>query len=341
MLRLTLIALWAASSVSVSTAMESPTSEYTSTDENQCVPIEKNEIGASFKMQCHGYAPYEVIHEGFDGRSWISLRYKGHEVGLHDATMRFAHGGFPGKSNSVIEWRGSWHSGQFVPHALIYRMSSADEEGKEHTRLLIVRLAGSQSTVIGYTEGTDDESKARRLADNDRDTYNKPENALDIANAPAPACPAPTVSDNGWLQMNNRDVGVSLRAPSKYHEKHYAVTIGDYIGMTIRADQYEDIAFHLVKGDGQLEQHKTDRQRDYEGYSECVEVIHGHRAIIQSFRGGGVIYDEHDSYPPYSIAGAYEVGPGIFLQFAGSARTRQLQEEQLSIIRTIEFLHSK
>jgi hypothetical protein len=149
-------------------AGQSPTSKYTSTAEKQCRVLEEHEQGASFKMLCRGCAPYEVIHEGYDGRSWLSLRYRGRDIDLHGSTMRFAPGAFPAKTNDVVEWRGLWHGADFVPYALIYRMSRTDPvAGREYTRLIVLRLAGEKSSVIGYAEGGDEDTKAKRMADKD------------------------------------------------------------------------------------------------------------------------------------------------------------------------------
>jgi hypothetical protein len=150
-------------------AAQSPTSEYTSTAEKQCKLLEEEEQGAAFKMLCHGYAPYELIHEGYDGRSWISLRYRGRDIDLHESTMHFARwGAFPAKTNNVVEWRGVSRGREFVPYALIYRISRADPmTGRDHNGLLVVRLAGEQSRAIAYVNAAEGDVKARKIADED------------------------------------------------------------------------------------------------------------------------------------------------------------------------------
>jgi hypothetical protein len=156
---------------------------------------------------------------------------------------------------------------------------------------------------------------------------------------PAPACPPPDVSRKEWRTVSNLKVGISLRVPKKYYEKHWAVTVGNFVGATFRAGHFEELSFSVEGPEGRLlEQHKIMRQRDYEGYSECTEMISGHQAILQSFRGGGIIFDVGRSYPPYAIAGVCELRPGRILTFHGTASSRQTQEEQLAIIRTLEFI---
>ena len=161
----------------------------------------------------------------------------------------------------------------------------------------------------------------------------------DTSEPPAAACPGPRLDTKDWNAVSNLKVGISLRLPKRYHEKHWAVTVGDFTGATFRAGYFDDLQFSVEGPEGRpLEQHKIIRQADYRGYTECTEMIHGHHAVIQSFRGGGVIFDVGRSFPPYSIAGAWELRPGHILTFHGSASSRQAQEEQLAIIRTLEFI---
>ncbi len=131
--------------------------------------IEEHEGGAAFKMLCRGYPPYAVVHESYDGRSWISLRNRGRDVDLqHSTTQVVRWGAFPAKTNDVVEWRGVWHGAEFVPYAIIYRLSRTDLlSSKERTRLIVVRLAGEKSTVIGYAEGAGEDAEAKRIADED------------------------------------------------------------------------------------------------------------------------------------------------------------------------------
>jgi hypothetical protein len=109
-----------------------------------------------------------LIHEGYDGRSWLSLRFRSRDIDLQDSTMRLVPGACPAKTNDVVEWRGIWHGPEFVPYALIYRLSRTDPvASKEYTGLLVVRLAGEQSTAIAYVDAADGDAKARRIADED------------------------------------------------------------------------------------------------------------------------------------------------------------------------------
>jgi hypothetical protein len=143
-----------------------------------------------------------------------------------------------------------------------------------------------------------------------------------------------------WGMFINVEVGICLRVPATYREKHWAVTVGDYVGVTLRAGHFEELSFAVEdsKKGASLAYHKITRQPDYEGYSECTEMISGHETIVQSFRGGGFIFDDDRSYPPYAIAGVCNIMPGRILRFDGTASSRLEQEEQLAIIRTLEFM---
>jgi hypothetical protein len=154
----------------------------------------------------------------------------------------------------------------------------------------------------------------------------------------APACPAPELSQKEWRVLGDALVGITFRAPNAYHRKHWNVTVGNPIEATFRAHGFEDLSFTVEGPEGRSpEQLKIARQAGYKDYSECTETIRGHRAVIQSFRGGEIIV-RGQSYLGYSIAGGCELRPGRVLTFHGLTSSRQLQEEQLAIIRTLEFI---
>jgi hypothetical protein len=67
---------------------------------------------------------------------------------------------------------------------------------------------------------------------------------------PAPACPSPDVDTKSWQIVTLNDCRIRLKLPN-----------------------------------ANPVQNKTIRQKDYEGFTECNEVMGGREAIIQSFRG--------------------------------------------------------
>jgi hypothetical protein len=83
--------------------------------------------------------------------------------------MKAAAGTFPNKANDVVEWRGIESHGKFVPYAIIYRVEAGnDETRKSHARLVVIKLDGTRSAVIGHTEGANEEADARAMADRAR-----------------------------------------------------------------------------------------------------------------------------------------------------------------------------
>jgi hypothetical protein len=161
--------------------------------------------------------------------------------------------------------------------------------------------------------------------------------AADDSTQPAPACPASPVQQTGWRAIELVKMGVRLKMPSKYREKHWAVTVGNPIVATFRAGQVETFTLK-VDGPGarSLADHKVIRQPKYEGYTECTESISGHPAVIQAFREPGVIFTAR-WHPAFAVHAVADLGPGRVLRFSGTAATRRGQEELLAILRTIEF----
>ena len=161
--------------------------------------------------------------------------------------------------------------------------------------------------------------------------------AADVSDRPAQACAAPRVSQKSWRTVTARSCGIRLRLPPRYVEKRWAVTVGDFVGASYRAGHFDRIDITAFRGaDAQFG--KVHRQSDYHGYSECSVEIARHKATIQSFRGGGVIFDGGRSSAPFVVAATLELRPGHTLQFMCSASNRQSQDEILAILRTVQVL---
>jgi hypothetical protein len=159
---------------SVSPAMaggEKPISKFTSTARSNCISYHEDgeEGDPGFEALCHGFSGYKLEFLGGDDRSWINIQFKGERVDLYSATMKAAAGTFPNKANDVVEWRGIESHGKFVPYAIIYRVEAGnDETRKSHARLVVIKLDGTRSAVIGHTEGANEEADARAMADRAR-----------------------------------------------------------------------------------------------------------------------------------------------------------------------------
>ena len=113
-----------------------------------------------------GFGGYSPILQFDDARTWIDLKYGKEIIYLFDPTNDAAPGHFVHKANDVIEWRGRIINGKFVPHALIYRISGVDENGLNlRTRLIVFGLNKGTVTCLGHTEGTHEDTEAKKLAD--------------------------------------------------------------------------------------------------------------------------------------------------------------------------------
>jgi len=92
-----------------------------------------------------------MIDSGEEDQDWGRILYPGFV--------------FPAKTNDIIEWRGLKSKRGFEPYAIIYRVTVADEEGKDSNKLLVVSLNKGESEVLGAFSGKDENKKARELAD--------------------------------------------------------------------------------------------------------------------------------------------------------------------------------
>lgn len=146
-------------------------SKYTSTARKHCISFKEHEGEGryGFEALCPGLGGYKLEHLSDDERSWINPRFGKQTVDLYSATMHVGGGTFPHKANDVVEWRGTEKNGRFTPYAIIYRLAAGnDETRKIHTRLIVIKLDGERSTVIGHAEGANEDAEAKQMADRAR-----------------------------------------------------------------------------------------------------------------------------------------------------------------------------
>lgn len=149
-----------------------PASEFTTTNPKKVKILEDSALEKEpeidhFKHLCPGLGGYQVIHEGGDLRSWINLTFKGQTTDLMNDTLTACPGQFPAKANDVVQWRGYRRGDSFVPYAIIYRMtSSADDEKQTPIEtLIVIKLDGAKSRVVGHVSSKEGNEKAEALAD--------------------------------------------------------------------------------------------------------------------------------------------------------------------------------
>ncbi|MBB5032720.1 hypothetical protein [Prosthecobacter vanneervenii] len=168
----TLIALLLLSSATLRADEPKPDSEFTTTDPKKVKILEdssreKDTEIDHFRHLCPGLGGYQIIHEGGDLRSWINLIYDGGKTDLMNDTLSACPGQFPAKANNVVQWRGFRKGGSFMPYAVIYRMMSSADDAKQ-TRLetlVIIKLDGRKSRVVGHVDSKEGNEKAEILAD--------------------------------------------------------------------------------------------------------------------------------------------------------------------------------
>ncbi len=147
------------------------------------------------------------------------------------------------------------------------------------------------------------------------------------------------VSTSGWHLFTLPECGIRLRLPERYSEKHWAVKVGNPIGRSFRGGAFDRIDIDVRSSpQPRLGDNKIIRQSDYQGYTESTESIGGRQAILQSFRGGGVIISGGGQSTTYHAGAIWQLRPGQVLSITGDVATRQSQAEVLAVLRTVEFL---
>jgi len=150
-------------------------SVYTSLEKCDVIESSEQESDAEidyFTAECPGREGYRVFHIGGDSRSWIVIK-SGEEtvIDLYNDVMRNEPGAFPFVSGKVAEWR---YKGDSLI-ALIFRIAGSDlETGKLKSELMVVRLGGEKSCVIGISTSNE---KARMIADNNKACLSTAEHA--------------------------------------------------------------------------------------------------------------------------------------------------------------------
>jgi len=151
------------------------TSKYTSTAEKDAKVLadsskEPDVQGDYFRHLCPGLGGYQIIHEGGDARSWVNVKIGDKVSDLYGPTMEAFPAAFIAKANDVIEWRGVLEGDAFKPFAIIYRLLGAHPEtGAElPSVLLVIKLDGEKSRVVGVASGKSQGEDARAIADRNR-----------------------------------------------------------------------------------------------------------------------------------------------------------------------------
>jgi hypothetical protein len=158
------------------TNAEERVSVYTSVNVKNCLVIGGSSLESKPEIdwldaECQAFAGYRVFVRGGDLRYSLSLQFNGAEIELPIFTM------FHDLGSELIEWRGTRNreTNTFVFDTLIYRMSLADADPsqKDAKELLVVRLNGEKSCLVGSVDARkskDANDLARQIADSSANT---------------------------------------------------------------------------------------------------------------------------------------------------------------------------
>jgi hypothetical protein len=157
----------------------------------------------------------------------------------------------------------------------------------------------------------------------------------DAGDPPAPACPAPVISKINWRKIIIKEWLVQFDLPPEY-SRNREQEASDGSIRSFHTDRLDNVTVTL--GTGALIIPKRDFAfgRADTGYSECREMINGHEAIMQSYRGGGWVVRNAKSTLTYRAAAVYQISPGRFLEVVANTLDRRSQEEMLAAFRTIQ-----
>ena len=154
--------------LSTAYAADKVTSEYTSTARKSALSYKTFE-GDGFTQTSPGLGGYQISFSGGDDRTWINIKFGNTVVDLYGDSMSHAGGQFPNKANDTVEWRGVITAKGFRPYAVIYRINSTNPDNNRRiSRLLVIKLDGANSKIIGHTQGAKEDAEAKALADANR-----------------------------------------------------------------------------------------------------------------------------------------------------------------------------
>lgn len=149
-------------------------SRYTGVRVEDCITVDSSDFDDEFEIDyyrgiCPGQGPYLVEVAGGDLRYSVGLIFRGEAIERRlTRTIAFHEPG-----SDVVEWRGQRNAnGEFVPKALIFRISAAEGFNEETGRqfdvslLHVVRLEGQRSCTVAVLRAeARDNQKARQIAE--------------------------------------------------------------------------------------------------------------------------------------------------------------------------------
>jgi hypothetical protein len=149
---------------------------------------------------------------------------------------------------------------------------------------------------------------------------------------------ATKIDTSRWRTVTIPECGIRLRLPKRYSEIQGEVKVGDYVGRSFIAGMFTIEIEVRASLQPRLADNKIIRQNDYQDYAESTETIGGRQAIVQSYRGGGVILNGGEQSVSYYAGAIWQLRPGKILSIGGHVDSRESQSEILAVVHSVEFL---
>jgi len=158
--------------------------------------------------------------------------------------------------------------------------------------------------------------------------------------AAADCSPKPTVDTKSWRTVTLTDCGIRIKLPRTYHERRGDVVVNNAVIHSFEGNGFDNVTISLespLSPNTTINEQKIGRQTDYEGYTECKERISGRDAIVQSFRGSGMITDNTHQFRVYSVNAVFQRGQAEFVRVSAATSDRKSQEQLLAAIYSVVF----
>jgi hypothetical protein len=135
------------------------------------------------------------------------------------------------------------------------------------------------------------------------------------------------------------NIRLRFKLPPAYKQKQWAVVVGSPpIVATFQVGHVNQIDFAVENAeDASPESAKDIPQKNYIDYKEWSQFIGGHKGIVQTFQGGGVIIDEEGKRLPYCVGAVAAIDAKHLLRVSATLGNQERQQEVLAMLKTIEF----
>ena len=147
--------------------------------------------------------------------------------------------------------------------------------------------------------------------------------------------PAPAPGAN-WRTVQLTLPAVTFRVPPGWSEKGWDVQVGDVESWhTFRSetDFFQDLSITEQRDSTPGALPGITRQSDYTDYVECADSVAGHRALLQTWRGGGTVFRGSQQTPGFAAHLTLEVEHGRYVMVSGSSADLAGQDEIVAILK--------